>query len=428
MKAKKEIVKYAGGGPAAAAAASGASSLGSLAAIGGGIQAGLGVGQTIYGIYSAQKAQREFERAKAAAPSLETPGQFYENYRNAYDSELARMETDAIQSNLATSVQALQGAGGRALVGGLTAATRQAQESQNRMLAQERAMRAQAGQQLAIAEERAIGRKEARSQQELAYANQAYQAAVGNIAAGVGSAAEGLMYMSQGDKKQKDGDGLLSKVKQKAGEKISSAKEGIGEKISDIKTARKVNRFGEFVSESRQMIADEEKPSVFKTPELNMPNLTPTFMQNKPLGFGEKKLSGVKAKSLGSIDLTSDIAGPSLQPVNMPTRVETRYEPMGSPVPKSYRDDQTIQELQGAVQAYAPFKGFQWYNMGGMMTNGAYNHNTNPIDLVQDGQKVGEATGGEYIVNPMQAAAIAKESSYARKLFKRFEKNAKKNK
>ena len=63
-----------------------------------------------------------------------------------------------------------------------------------------------------------------------------------------------------------------------------------------------------------------------------------------------------------------------------------------------------------------------------MMTDGAFNHNTNPIDLVQDGQKVGEATGGEYILNPEQAAAIAKQSSFAKNLFKKFERNAKKNK
>ena len=62
------------------------------------------------------------------------------------------------------------------------------------------------------------------------------------------------------------------------------------------------------------------------------------------------------------------------------------------------------------------------------MTEGAFNHNTNPIDLVQDGQKVGEATGGEYILNPEQAAAIAKQSAFAKNLFKKFERNAKKNK
>lgn len=65
---------------------------------------------------------------------------------------------------------------------------------------------------------------------------------------------------------------------------------------------------------------------------------------------------------------------------------------------------------------------------GGMMTNGEFNHATNPIDIVQNGQKIGEATGNEYILNPTQASKIAKESSFARKLFKSFERKAKKNK
>ena len=63
-----------------------------------------------------------------------------------------------------------------------------------------------------------------------------------------------------------------------------------------------------------------------------------------------------------------------------------------------------------------------------MMTPGEFSHKTNPIDLVQDGVKVGEATGEEYIINKEQAMKIANESSFAQKLFKRFERNAKKNK
>ena len=68
------------------------------------------------------------------------------------------------------------------------------------------------------------------------------------------------------------------------------------------------------------------------------------------------------------------------------------------------------------------------YKQGGMMTNGSFSHSSNPIDIVQNGVKVGEATGGEYILNPEQAAKIKKESSFARKLFKQFEKKAKSNK
>ena len=78
-------------------------------------------------------------------------------------------------------------------------------------------------------------------------------------------------------------------------------------------------------------------------------------------------------------------------------------------------------------------------------TDGEFSHETNPIDLVQNGQKVGEATGGEYIFNPEQSKKmkkLAEEASNARsegqrgkaafglakfvkKLLRRFEKDSK---
>lgn len=61
----------------------------------------------------------------------------------------------------------------------------------------------------------------------------------------------------------------------------------------------------------------------------------------------------------------------------------------------------------------------------GMKLPGEFNHDTNPIDLMQGGRKVGEATGDEYVINPEQARKISKESKFARQLFKKFEKRAK---
>ena len=159
---------------------------GSMDIIGGAIKG-------IYGVKQLRDANQEYDRAKAAAPSLETPAQFYENYRNAYDSEIARMELDSIQGNVATSVQALQGAGGRALVGGLGAAVATSQSAQNRMLVQERAARMQAGSQLAKAESQAIGRKETRNQNEQAQAAASASAARENISQGITSVATGAM-------------------------------------------------------------------------------------------------------------------------------------------------------------------------------------------------------------------------------------------
>jgi hypothetical protein len=48
------------------------------------------------------------------------------------------------------------------------------------------------------------------------------------------------------------------------------------------------------------------------------------------------------------------------------------------------------------------------FESGGVVkkTPGAFSHKTNPIDIMKDGAKIGEMTGGEYIINPDQADAI----------------------
>lgn len=56
----------------------------------------------------------------------------------------------------------------------------------------------------------------------------------------------------------------------------------------------------------------------------------------------------------------------------------------------------------------------------GGKTSGKFSHETNPIHMIdKNGVKVGEATGGEYILNPSQAKAISKESAYFRNLLKK---------
>lgn len=64
---------------------------------------------------------------------------------------------------------------------------------------------------------------------------------------------------------------------------------------------------------------------------------------------------------------------------------------------------------------------FPWNQRnGGMITEGAFSHKTNPIDIMQDGAKVGEMTGGEAILNPKQQKKVAKQSPYFRKLMREF--------
>lgn len=428
--------------------------LGSMAAGGGYAQAALGGAQAVYGLTQLPKAKAEFERARASAPSLETPSQFYENYKNAYDSELARMQSDAIQANLATSVQALQGAGGRALVGGLGQATAQSQMQQNQMLAQERQMRMAAGQQLAQAEERAIGRKEARSQQEMAYANQAYQAALGNIGGGLASAGEGLMYgmsaanSNKAAKQSADAakqDELQQKVRQK--EMAASAGENRKALLPDAAIAPPESNLlnvdtsafnTQLPTLNEDLIGLRKSPTVPQvSPTADMPNFETTpIKKDRGIPYRQDLYS---ANTLAPMVYSGTGQATKLAPVfQQPS--ELNMNPFGdlSPenninaVPAEYRNDQAMKQINAFSKMYtqfAPALGrMTSFRNGGMMTQGAFNHDTNPIDIVQNGQKVGEATGGEYILNPEQAASIAKQSSYAKKLFKKFERNAKKNK
>lgn len=73
-----------------------------------------------------------------------------------------------------------------------------------------------------------------------------------------------------------------------------------------------------------------------------------------------------------------------------------------------------------------------YYGKQGMKTPGEFSHDNNPIDLVRGGQKIGEATGGEYIFNPKQSkkmkALAGKEKSplaeYVVGLLNKFDKKA----
>tara|TARA_R100000951_G_scaffold39713_2_gene33490 strand:- start:3533 stop:4189 length:657 start_codon:yes stop_codon:yes gene_type:complete len=75
--------------------------------------------------------------------------------------------------------------------------------------------------------------------------------------------------------------------------------------------------------------------------------------------------------------------------------------------------------LGAAQRAQMPFM-FGRFKKGGMTTPGEFSHETNPIDMMKDGAKIGEMTGGEAILNPEQQKKAAKESPYFRKLMREF--------
>lgn len=154
----------------------------------------LGLAQGAYGIIEAQEAKKNINAIRNAAPSLDTPSQYYDALKKAYDDKLLMMQYEDINRSLQTSVDALSNAGGRAVLGGLNESVRGSARERDYLTEQQNLRQNQALQQLASAKEREIGRKEQRFQTDLAYANQQQQLANQQIAAGVGSAIEGVGY------------------------------------------------------------------------------------------------------------------------------------------------------------------------------------------------------------------------------------------
>jgi len=430
--------------------------------VGGYLQAAMGTAQSLYGLSQLPKARAEFERAQAAAPSLETPAQYYENYKNAYDSEIARMENDAIQSNFASSVQALQGAGGRALVGGLGSANQLANRQQQQMLGRERALRMQAGQQLAAAEAATIGRKETRSRNEISMANKGYQAALGNIGSGIGSIGTGLMYgMKDFDFKslvnseapiddpmdgmtiippptggtttetttgttadaqiESDSDLATEATKDTTNEMLEQAR--AEQRLMQYRTRNNDNYFN---FSQNPMPASPPQRFVNIPPQGNLETVVGKMFQGDAVNEQFKYFEGQPQIPADQFD--ESMLGPDQTYLKVGETVFVR-----DMSPQQLYERDLGRRLRASNKKFLTGFGMQQTvpfgkEQGGMMTNGDFNHSTNPIDIVQNGIKVGEATGQEVILNPKQAASIAKESSYARKLFKKFAKNAKKNK
>jgi hypothetical protein len=296
----------------------------------------------------AQRRQQEIDRLKATAPSLETPAAFRQATKDAYDRTLLEAQKREINRQLGTSVGALGQAGGRALLGGIGAATQQAALAGQTAAQAQAKTQLEALSQLGQAELQTQSLREQRYQTELAtqremkqLAEQAAGAGMGSMIGGIGSAA------------------LL----------------GTG-------------AFG---------------------------------------GFGENVQQGLL------------FDGTNINKKKKTT--ETTPDPEVKQTSGDESIDERLKQIENAIsrREYSREKG------GVMKTKGDFSHKTNPIDLVQNGEKVGEATGGEYIFNPEQSKKmkkLAEEASnarsegkrtsamkdlakFVRKLLKRFEKDVK---
>jgi hypothetical protein len=182
--------------------------------VGGIIAAGVaGLGQAIYGGVQAAKAGKELKRLQGQRPDLnlnvgETPAEYYKAFKEAYDQDIMNRQMESIKTGLAGTTEALSGAGGRALLGGIGAATQQAQRQMQGVADIQQQRQTEALGQLASAKERTrdlqleaqaktLGMRESRSQADIAGAQASRDAGIQNVAGGLGQIASAGVYGSE---------------------------------------------------------------------------------------------------------------------------------------------------------------------------------------------------------------------------------------
>jgi len=302
------------------------------------IAGGAGAAQIGQGIGQRKKAKTELDRLNRSAPDLNapitTPAEYFQAYKDAYNQDVMNRQLESIRTGLAGTTEALAGAGGRALLGGIGAASQQAsRQSQNVADAQIR-QQLEVLQNLASAQERTrgmqenrLGMREQRYQTQLANAQAGFNAATKNIKSGIGQIGGAGMNLAAGD----------------------STTPGVG-----------------------------------------------------------GKTNAATGGSTTSIRTSPQFANPTI------TKVNTSPFDLQGQMPSRYRNMRLDYKKGGSV----------------MKTPGDFSHKNNPIDLMQGGKKIGEATGGEYIFNPKQMSNIkryvsqgdkSKLHSYVRSLIKKFE-------
>ncbi len=235
--------------------------------VGGAAQAALGIGQTIYGISTLRKANREMDSLLANAPQLTLPSAYEKYAETALSDTMLRRQTETINRNLASSASALGQAGGRALVGGLQSSVSGAQDAQ---LAAQVAQNQQVMQGLGVlgqAQSTLQGRQEERFKMQYGAADAAKQAALANIGSGLKATAMGATvgfgsYEGKGGNDSNEEDGL-SKNGRKLKGKFSHEENPIhmvnknGEKVGEATG-------GEYILNPKQAAAISKESKYFR--------------------------------------------------------------------------------------------------------------------------------------------------------------------
>ena len=290
-----------------------------------------GLGKTGYGLYQQHAGKAGLAGVQEA--SRMKPAEYAEMLKQAKSGQAVQQRINEINKALATSTEALQQSGSRAVIGGIGKVVDAGTGATNQLLTQQQRDIMSALGASAMGSERQIDRD---TQREM-FERQGFQNAIN---AGVQNTVGGL---------------------------------------SDI--GRTIGYGASMANKNKRTGSNLQDPLDFE-------------MKN-PLE--EAAISQVGDPLIeGGVDTAA---------------IAEMYRPTSSPMM-----DLTPEEEEAARRAISQMNNFKY---GGMMqTPGEFSHNTNPIHMIQDGEVIGEMTGGEYVLNPKQAKAISKESKFFRNLLK----------
>lgn len=287
-----------------------------------------GLGKTGYGLYQ-QRAGRAGLAGVQEASRMK-PAEYAEMLKQAKSGQAVQQRIDSINKSLATSTEALQQSGSRAVIGGIGKVVDAGTGATNQLLAQQQIDIMSALGASAMGSESQINRDTQREMLERQGFQNAINAGVQNTVGGLSDIGRTIGYgAAMRNETEVDPEDVFNKT----------------QKSLDL------------------------------TPKKNL--------EGDPLIEGGVNTAGIAEM----------------------------YRPTSSPMM-----DLTPEEEEAAQRAIREMNNFKY---GGMMqTPGEFSHDTNPIHMIQDGEVIGEMTGGEYVLNPKQAKAISKESKFFRNLLK----------
>lgn len=369
----------------------------------------------IGGIQEKKRLEKDFQREKDTLSNLGAQEQQLLQKRqygvgDAWNQYLAASKQDKaadLQRQIAagqeaSAIGALKAGGAKALLGGLGAAQRQAAQQRMGIEAESQARQQAALQQYAGVQQRAADLNVGLAAEDLERTQ------------GLKDEATLRKELLRGEKRAAKSDrtqNILQGITDVASLAFGTAKDGMAVKnLFSRKSDKAVEADDLFEGVSRSISEEKSKPrytSVYGT----RAGSYKTTVQDR-MG------SGVATQD----DLISALTG-----------IEEE-DTSAAGISKASRKNALETVLGGGYQLGDLNRNNKYggkYASGGVQkTPGEFSHAKNPIDIMKDGAKIGEMTGGEYIFNPRQASTLQSLASkggsplhkYVRNLLKEFDK------